>query len=159
MLHAAAMLIGFFILALLVFAQRSFGEAATFAGLIAAASTAFAMRFGGSGPTLWGAPRTVLLGAGRAGAALAGAVKTVRAAFAADVTLNPALVRVKLRTRRDFSRAVMADLASAAPGAVVVEMESDGALVHVTDEGAIDAAELGDMEARVIAALDREAQS
>jgi hypothetical protein len=38
-------------------------------------------------------------------------------------------------------------------------MESDGALVHVTDEGAIDAAELGDMEARVIAALDREAQS
>jgi hypothetical protein len=37
---------------------------------------------------------------------------------------------------------------------LVVETEADGDLVHVTNEDAIDASDLGILEARVIAALE-----
>jgi hypothetical protein len=40
-------------------------------------------------------------------------------------------------------------LVSAAPGAVVVETELDGVLVHVTNEDAIDAEDFSRIEAQV----------
>jgi multisubunit Na+/H+ antiporter MnhE subunit len=154
MLHAAAMLIGIFVLALLVFSQRTLGEAAMLAGVISLVCVLFAARFGGIGASVWSAPQALLLGFARTGAVVSGAVRTIRSAIAADVTLNPALVRIRSRTERGLARAVMADLVSAAPGAIVVETESDGELVHVTDEEAIDANDLGVLEARVLAALE-----
>jgi len=154
MLHAAAMLIGIFVLALLVFSQRAFGEAAMIAGALAVACVVFAARFGGLGASAWSAPQATMLGVARMGAVVSGAVRTIRSAIAADVTLNPALVRVRSRAERGLARAVMADLVSAAPGAVVVETEADGVLVHVTDEDGVDAADLGALEARVVSALE-----
>jgi multisubunit Na+/H+ antiporter MnhE subunit len=154
MLHAAAMLIGLFVLALLVFSQRSLAEAVMLAGAVSVACVLFAARFGGVGATLWSAPQVLVLGLTRTGAVLSGAVRTIRSAIAADVTLKPALVRVRSRGERGLARAVIADLVSAAPGAIVVETEADGDLVHVTDEDAIDADDLGALEARVLAALD-----
>ena len=154
MLHAAAMLIGFFLFALLAFAQRDLAEAALFAAVLAAAGVAFAARFGGLGATVMSAPQALVLGTLRSGAVLSGALKVIRSALAADVTLKPALVRVKARAQTGLARAVMADLVSATPGSVVVENEPDAALVHVTDEDAIDAAEIGALESRVVAAFD-----
>lgn len=154
MLHAAAMLIGLFVLALLVFSQRSLAEAAMLAGAVSAACVLFAARFGGVGATLWSAPQVLVLGLARTGAVFSGAVRTIRSAIAADVTLKPALVRVRARAERGLARAVIADVVSAAPGAIVVETEADGDLVHVTDEDAIDADDLGALEARVLGALD-----
>jgi multisubunit Na+/H+ antiporter MnhE subunit len=154
MLHAAAMLIGLFIIALLVLAERGAGDAALLAAVLSLACVVFAARFGGLGATVFSAPQSIALGLMRAGAVVGGSLKTVRAALAADVTLQPALVRVKSRAERGLARAVMSDLVSAAPGALVVETEADAALVHVTDEEAIDAAEIGALEARVIGALE-----
>ncbi len=154
MLHAAAMLIGLFVLALLVFAQRPLSEAAMLAGMLSLVCVMFAARFGGIGASLWSAPQALALGLARIGAVFSGAVRTIRSAIAADVTLNPALVRVRSRAECGLARAVMADLVSAAPGALVVETEGDGDLVHVINEDAIDANDLGVLEARVIAALE-----
>lgn len=154
MLHAAAMLLGIFVLALLAYAQRPLAEASAYAALTAGACLVFAARFGGAGPTMWSAPQALALGLARTGAVVMGAVRVLRSAIAADVTLNPALVRVRARAQRRLSRAVIADLVSAAPGAVVVETEADGDLVHVIDEEKIDAEDLGLIEARVIAALE-----
>jgi len=154
MLHAAAMLIGFFLLALLAFAQRDLAEAALLAALLSVVCVTFAARFVGIGATVVSAPQVLMLGVMRSGAVIAGAVTIIRNAIAADVTLRPALVRVKARAQSGLARAVMADLVSAAPGAIVVENEPDAALVHVTDEEAIDAAEIGALEARVVAAFD-----
>lgn len=159
MLHAAAMLIGTFLLALLAFSERSFTEAAALAALVASACVLFAARFGGVGASVMSAPQTLALGLMRSGAVVGAALKVMRSAIAADVTLKPALVRVKARARSGLARAVMADLVSASPGAVVVDIEPDAALVHVTDEDAIDAVEIGAIEAQVAAALEHGARS
>lgn len=153
MLHAAAMLIGLIAIGLIVLARGVSTETAAIAAVLAAVCVVFAARFGGLGRTAFSAPQLLVLSMGRAGAVLRGAVTTIRAALAADVTLKPALVRVKTRPTGAFAQAAFADLMSAAPGVVVVEADSDSALVHVTDEDAVDAVEIGAIEARVIGAL------
>jgi multisubunit Na+/H+ antiporter MnhE subunit len=77
----------------------------------------------------------------------------VRAAVAADVTVKPALVRIKTRSAEPFAAAAVADLISAVPGMVVVETDDDGLLVHVINEDKVDAADLGALEAGVLASL------
>jgi multisubunit Na+/H+ antiporter MnhE subunit len=154
MLHAAAMLIGIFLLALMAFAQRDLGQATLLAASAAAICVLFGARFGGLGHTVMSAPQALVLGLMQTGTIVSGALKVMRSAIAADVTLEPALVRVKARAKSGFARAVLADLVSSAPGSVVVAVEADAALVHVTDEDAIDAAEIGALEARVVTALD-----
>jgi multisubunit Na+/H+ antiporter MnhE subunit len=154
MLHAAAMLIGIFLLALLVLSGRDLTEAAALAAMIAAVCVLFAARFGGIGRTAFGAPQVLFLSVSCAGAVLRGALSTMRAAIAADVTLQPALVRVRTRTQAEFTRAVLAHLMSAPPGIVIVEADADGMLAHVTDEDGVDAVAIGALEARVIAALE-----
>lgn len=155
MLHAAAMLIGLFIVALFALSQRPLGEALALAAGLSVACTLYAARFGGISASIFSAPQALALGVARFAAVAEGALKTIRSAIAADVTLKPALVKVKSGARRGLARVVMADLVSSAPGAVVVDVESDGAFVHVTDEDSIDAAELGALEARIVAALER----
>ena len=158
MLHAAAMLTGLFILWLLL-TQRWSEPAdialAVFAALIGVAATARLGGLGRGGPFTH-APQLLALTIGRAGEIVSGALACIRAAIAADVTLKPALVRVKTRAASAFARAALSDLISAAPGAVVVETSARDLLVHVIDEDATDAALLAGLEARVLAALDRE---
>ncbi len=153
MLHAAAMLIGLFLFGVLV-AGRGFAPDV----MIAVAAIAFACvlisaRFGGIARGAFGAPQLAWLALSRTGAVVRGALTTMRAAIAADVTLNPALVRVRTRANDPFAKAALAELMSAAPGVVVVEADTDSALIHVNDEDAVDAADIGALEARVIGAL------
>ena len=75
-----------------------------------------------------------------------GAVATIRKALSADVTLNPALVRVRTRMTRSADRAAFAGLLTATPGMAVVETDAEGFLMHVIDEDSIDADELGRLE-------------
>jgi len=153
MLHAAAMLIGIFVLAVLAIGRGPAPDALAAAALIAAACVLYAVRFGGAAKTAFGAPRLGLIGLARAGAVIKGAFSTLRAGLAADVTLKPALVRVRTRSEDGFVRAALADQLSAAPGAVVVDADEDGFLIHVINEDGVDAGEIGALEARVRAAL------
>lgn len=158
MLHAAAMLIGLFVLRLLLVQSGAAPEDFALAGAAAAASVLVAARFGGIAPSAFArAPQFLLLLVARSRAVLSGVLSTLRAGLAADVTLKPALVRVKTRPSSDFARAALADTISAAPGAIVVDSDADSLLVHVLDEEAVDAEALGQLEARVLRALDRDA--
>jgi multicomponent Na+:H+ antiporter subunit E len=159
MLHAAAMLIGLTILGLLALERGVSLEALAAAGAIAFVCVLFAARFGGLARTGFSAPQVMVLALGRVGAVVRGAITTVRAAVAADVTLNPALVRVRTRASGAFTKAMLADLMSAAPGTVVVEADVDSALIHVNDEDGVDSAEIGALEARVIGAFEGRAQA
>jgi hypothetical protein len=47
---------------------------------------------------------------------------------------------------------------SAAPGTVVVESDADGFLVHVNHEDAVDAADLGRLETRVLSVIGERAE-
>lgn len=156
MLHAAAMLTGLGILWLL-FAQQWRGpEDLALAAGAALFCVVLSARLGGfgRGGAFTHALQLIVLAFTRAGAVIAGALSTIRSALAADVTLKPALVRVKMRDGSDFARAALADMIGAAPGGLVVEADAEGLLVHVLDEEAIDAENLGRLEARVVGALD-----
>jgi multisubunit Na+/H+ antiporter MnhE subunit len=115
---------------------------------------AVALRFGGVGRNPFGyAAQFVMLSLARIGAVVRGGLSVLRAALAADVTVKPALVRVRTRSSDPIARAAFADLMSAAPGMAVVDSDEDGVLVHVINEDAIDEADLGALESRVNAAL------
>ncbi len=156
MLHAATILIGLWMVWLLLTQGWSAPDIAIGAGvaLLCVAISARLGGVGGGGRAFAYAPRLIFLALGRVRAVLSGAFSTLRAGLAGDVTLQPALVRVRLRPSSDFARAALADMISAAPGAVVVEADADGLLVHVLDEEAIEAADLGRFEDRVLRALD-----
>jgi multisubunit Na+/H+ antiporter MnhE subunit len=108
------------------------------------------MRLGGVSSVFLRAPRALMLSVARAGAVARGAWSTVRAAVSADVTMKPALVRVRSRANQAVQRASFANMIGATPGMAVVEAEVDGFLVHVIDEDAIDATDLGRLEEQVI---------
>jgi multisubunit Na+/H+ antiporter MnhE subunit len=46
----------------------------------------------------------------------------------------------------------LATLVSTSPGAVVVEADAEGLLIHLIDESAAEASDLGELEARVLGA-------
>lgn len=145
MLHAAAMLFGFVVLWLLTTQHLSSVQDGVIAAVAAAVCTMLAWRLGGVGGAFVRAPRAMYSTIARMGSVMGGAVSTIRAALAADVTLKPALVRIKTRGRGD-ERAAFADLLSAAPGMVVVETDAEGFLAHVLDEDSVDPADLGRLE-------------
>ncbi|WP_395645355.1 Na+/H+ antiporter subunit E [Terricaulis sp.] len=157
MLHAAAMLVGLFVLWLLSVQAWSTPEDFAVAAGAALACTLVALRFAGGGHAFARGPQFALLIAGRARNVIAGALSAVRAALAADVTLRPALVRVKTSANGAFARAALADMISATPGSMVVDSDSESLLVHVIDEDAVDAESLGRLETRVLAALGERA--
>ncbi len=154
MLHAAAMLIGLWLIWLLLAPAPLSAESAAAGALAAFVSVLIASRFAQLSHAFSHAVQLALLAIGRAGAVLRGALATIRAALAADVTLRPALVRVKLRPSSELARAALTDMISAAPGSLVVDADGDGLLAHVLDEHAIDADDLGRFETRVLNALD-----
>jgi multisubunit Na+/H+ antiporter MnhE subunit len=153
MLHAAAMLIGLFALALLVIGDPS-PTSLVAAAVIALFAVLLSARLGGVSRAALNAPHLLGLWLAGAGAAVRGALVTIRNAAAADVTLKPALVRVKTRASGAFARAALADVIGASPEVVVVEADADSTLIHVNDEDRVDAVEIGVVEARVLAAFE-----
>lgn len=150
MLHAAAMAGGLFV-CWLTFTQRwSSPEDFGLAAVVAVVVTGLAARFGAVGRDFAVAPLLGGLAAARAADVARGALRVLRAAAAADVTLKPALVRVKTRGGAQGARAAFVGALSGAPGAIAVDGDADSVLVHVLDEDAIDAAELGRLETRTI---------
>lgn len=149
MLHAAAMLIGLAVLWTLLTQRVSSPQDWMIAVAVSFACVAVALRFGGASSAFWRAPRLWAVNFARSGAVMRGALATLRAAVSADVTMKPALVRVRSRTSRASERASFANMISATPGMAVVETDADGLLVHVLNEDGIDAADLGRLEARV----------
>ncbi len=161
MVNAAAMFITLWGLWLLLAQQGLGAQALGVSAAVSALCVIIAARLGAVGGrgVYTHAFQLLAFVFGRAGTVVAGALGAMRAAIAADVTLKPALVRIKTRATTALSQAALADLISAAPGAVVVEADAGGLLVHVLDEDAIDAPALTRFEARVIAAIDGKAAS
>jgi multisubunit Na+/H+ antiporter MnhE subunit len=152
MLHAAAMLCGLILLWMLSTQAWSSPQDWAIAAGVGFCCLAIALRFGGASTAYARAPQLLLLGATRAGAAIGGALSMIRRAASADVTIHPALVRVKTRARRAHERASFAHMLSATPGMTVVETDADGVLLHVMDENRIDAGDLGRLEQSVMGA-------
>lgn len=154
MLHAAAMLAGLFALGLLLTQGWASQDQALLVFGAALVSTSAALWLGGIRKNAFStAPQFAMLIAARAGDAVRGALTTIRAALAADVTLKPALVSVHAETTSSFAKAAAADLISAAPGSVVVETDSDGMLVHVMNEDGMDSAAFTALQRRTAAML------
>lgn len=147
MLHAAAILIGYALLAALLMPHvvEARPWIAPVAGAVCAAAS---LRFGGATGALTRFPRAAAWIGLRMVQSLAGALVVLRAALAGDVTLKPALVKLKTRLDGGDARALLAGMVSAAPGAVAVESDAGGLLVHVMDEDGFDADALAAMEAR-----------
>lgn len=141
MLHAAATFIGLFIVSLILVEPLAGRDALAAAAAIAGAATVVGMRLGG-GPAAF---MQVILGAARSWRAclrvLTGALKTIRTAVAADVSMRPALIRVANARGAMGARTRVAHALGAAPGAIVVDVDESGLLVHVTHEDDGDAAE------------------
>jgi len=135
MLQAVALFSGTFVVWLLL--EQRFTPAALAAAVAAAVAcvllTARLPRLGRRTFTLM--PKLAAVQLMRTGAAFADAIRTVRAAIAADVKLRPALVRVRTRGGDALSVATLANWIGATPGAVVISNDSEGLLVHVNDEG------------------------
>lgn len=146
MLHAAALLTGLCVLWLLATQRLASAQDAGVALGAALFCVALASRLGGAGSGFARAPQILFAAVRRVGAVLRGAISVVRAAVAADVTLRPALVRVRTRSAEASDRAAFANMISATPGMAVVECDPDGLLVHVIDEEAMDPADLGRLE-------------
>jgi multisubunit Na+/H+ antiporter MnhE subunit len=75
-----------------------------------------------------------------------GALRTLRAALAADITLSPALLRLRSRADDDSAAANLAAMISATPGSVVVGADSGSLLVHVINEGSGELADFARLE-------------
>lgn len=153
MLHAAAMLFGLFALGLAVTQGWASQEEAALVLVAAIVSVGAAFWLGGVRKNPFStAPQFLVLIASRSGAVVRGALSTIRAALAADVTLRPALVSVRGEAA-GAAKAAASDLISAVPGSVVVETDGDGMLVHVMNEDATGSAEFTALQGRVAAML------
>jgi len=104
----------------------------------AAVSAGFAARAGGASGAFTRAPQAMAMWVMRTPAMMAEALATVRAAVAADVSLKPALVRVR------GSGAI-----GASPGPVVINTDGESTLLHVLDEDRMDASARSASQARV----------
>lgn len=150
MLHAASMLTGLWIIWLLVTGGWTSNEELAVSALATLVCVVFAWRAGGVSGAMTRLPADVVRASQRMGAVIGGAIATMRAAIAADVTLKPALVRVKSRAQSQEQRAAFGAMISATPGMAVVDVDPDGLLVHVLNEDAVDAEDLGRLEAQII---------
>ncbi len=154
MLHAAAMLAGFFIIAFLLVQGWTSHDQLGFALIASLASVGVALRLWGFRKTPFSAPHHfIALAVSRLGAMWSGTMAVIRTAVAADVTVKPALVRVRGGEADAFASAACANSISMAPGAVVVETDGEGMLVHVIDEDKQSADAFAALERRAAALL------
>jgi multisubunit Na+/H+ antiporter MnhE subunit len=154
MLRAAATFLGLLVIWLLL--TQRFG--APFELMFAALAALSAMLIGshfaaGVSPVFVQAPGFIQLAVSRAGAVLEGCLSTLRAALAADVSLAPALARLRTRSSDEVVRAELANLISAAPGGVVVDADAEGLLIHLINEDGVEAGGYAALEAAVTASL------
>ncbi len=157
MLHAAAMLAGLFVVGLSITQGSGSRDQVALAFAAALISLGVALWFGGVRKTPYSAvPQFVMLVASQTGAIVRGALSTIAAALAADVTLKPALVRVRAEAGGALAKAAAADLISAVPGSVVVETDGEGMLVHVMNEDAMESAAFAAVEGRAAALLEKQ---
>ena len=145
MLHAISMGLAVSMLWLLLTQRWHGAEDLALAASVGAGLTLIAMRMGGATPALLRVPSATAASLSRVGASFAGAVATLRTAIAADVKLKPGLVRVK-STLAGRDAAAFAGMVTSAPGAAVIDTDEEGMFVHVLDEDAVDAVELGRLQ-------------
>lgn len=150
MLHAAAMLCALIVLWMMNSQAWGSPQAWAVATGVSLLCVVVAARFGGASPAFARAPRIAWISLQRCAAVFSGALATIGRAVSADVTLKPALVRVKTRAGRPVERASFAHALTATPGMAVVETDSDGLLLHVMNEDRIDTVELGRLEQAVM---------
>ena len=72
-------------------------------------------------------------------------LETLRIVLAGDVQLRPALVRMRARAS-ERAQETFANILSAEPGLVAVDVSDAGCLLHVLDEDKADAAQLRSLE-------------
>ena len=157
MLFVAAMLAGLIALQLILSPGAAAMQIAA-SGASVLVALVFAQRLGcadreGAAPITHGFPLiglSVSRGLGNFGAS----IKVARAAFAPRGAINPALVRVRTRPMSALAHATYAQQIGAAPGALVVETDGEGALLHVLDEDSFDMGALGALEAHAAQAID-----
>lgn len=120
---------------------------------VAALCAVLGARFSGLSKAGFGATLGVMVFAiRRAPDVLRGAFGVVARALAADVTLKPALVRVRIREGDEFGRVAFVEAAGAVPGAIVVDSDDDSMLVHVIDEDRPHEQAMGALQSGVAAA-------
>lgn len=146
MLKFLAMFVGLFGLWLLVSQRWATPMDWLAAGAVSAFCAVLALRVGGAPAAFARAPRALLATLRRAGAVFAGGLATVRCAAAADVALEPGLVRVRARAQDRDARAAFADLVTATPGLAVVETDAEGLMTHALLESKADAGDLARIE-------------
>ncbi len=147
MLHAATMLLGLWIILLLLTLPTT-AAGASEAALGAAMITALAVRAGGASGAFSGAPRSIVGAISGIGGVIAAAIATVRAALAADVTLSPGLVRIRVDAADGIDAAEVVASIGSAPGLCVVALDKDGVLAHALNEDNVDVTRVRAMIAR-----------
>jgi multisubunit Na+/H+ antiporter MnhE subunit len=158
MLQAAAMLVGLWAAWLLLSQAPLTLENLAVAAAAAALCAAVSVRFGGVrdlGAPLGVAWRRLR----RAPETFRAALSTARAAIAADISLRPALIRIKPRQGRVAVKAAFAEAISANPGWIAVESDADGLLAHVLDEEAVEPHQISALEDDVRAAYGLRGQA
>lgn len=157
MAHAAALIAGLAGLWIVLVSAGLTPPALMGAAAASLAAVLWTARFGGvdseSAPH-WRSMRLIGVTSKRFGVNLRGAGGVARNAIAADVTLRPALLRVRMRRQSESARAAFAHFINAAPGVLVVDIDGEGLLAHVLQEDSVDAPDLADLESTVIAAVD-----
>ncbi|MET0181269.1 MAG: Na+/H+ antiporter subunit E [Caulobacterales bacterium] len=157
MAHAAALIAGLAALWITMFATSVSVPALVLCAGAVLAALLWTARFGGvdseSAPH-WRWARLAPMIMRQLMTNIRGAGAVARRAIAADVTLRPALLRIRMRQQSEDARATFANFINAAPGIVVVDIDSQGLLAHVIEEESVDASDLGDLESTVIAAVD-----
>lgn len=139
MIRAATMLLGLWIVLLLMTLPATAIGAAQ-AGLGAVLATVLAMRAGGASRVFSHLPQSVAALALRLGGVIGAGIATIRAALAADVTLSPALVRIRLDANEGIDGADAVAKIGAASGLSVVALDKDSLLAHALNEDSVDIA-------------------
>lgn len=152
MLQAAAMLVGMTVAWLLLTQSRWTPEhlaAAAGVGLLCVAVSAWLGGRRDLGAPLGLAVERLRRTPGNFHAAL----RTARAALAADVSLQPALILIKARPASSAVKAAFIGSINAEPGQIAVEADGDGLLAHVLDEESVEPHHLSALEDGVRAAF------
>ena len=145
--------------ALLVLALVLVGPVAGWAGVVAGTLVGLlvAVRFGAIGPE--GAPYSrAFAHLGFQGRLLVnaavGTVRVARSALAADVTVEPHLVKLRTRPMAEPTRAALALALGQRPGVASLDLGDDNQLVHALHEAETDSRALAVIEGAAIRTLE-----
>jgi multisubunit Na+/H+ antiporter MnhE subunit len=158
MLQAAVMLVGLWAAWLLLTQAPLTLEQIGLGAALACLCAAISARFGGW-RDLSAPPGLVWRRLRRMPETFRAALSTARGAIAADISLRPALIRIKPRPARAPVKAALAEAISASPGWIGVESDADGLLAHVLDEDGVQPHQVSAIEDGVRAAYGLRGQA